>query len=440
MLFRTGNFNAHTKAGNIEKEIQKKIFFQLLTSNLDFKNSQNNNLNRHYWHAFPAKFPPEIPRLFIENLTDKKAIILDPMAGSCVTLLEAALLGREAIGFDIDPLSLIVGKAKFQNFKIETAYNEGNSVIQRAAQLIQHCREKLEEQLKTRFDEETSQFIDYWFKKETQLELLSLLIEIDKIPDEEIKLFYKLVFSGIIITKNGGVTLARDLAHTRPHRVLTRTPGCALQEFSRKMFKNLQNLKELPHSKLRLLEADAGNMPIDDETVDLIVTSPPYANNAIDYMRAHKFSLVWLGYNLKELSRTRKKYIGSESIENTILEDLPAFSSKKVLQLKEINEKKGKSLHRYFSEMSQVLREMYRVLKPQKACVLVVASSVLCGIDVETQSCLAEIGQDHGFEVVHTGERSIDRNRRMMPASHLRNTSQIETRMHNEYVIGFWKP
>ncbi len=422
-----------------QKEIPKEIFYRLLTSDLDFKNSQNNNFNRHYWHAFPAKFPPELPRLFIENLTATTEIVLDPMAGSCVTLLEAALLGREALGFDIDPLSLIIGKAKFQHFKLEEAYHDGNSVIQKAAQFFQYHRTELEEQLKAKFDDETSEFIDYWFKKETQLELLALLTEIEKIEDERIKLFLKLVFSGIIITKNGGVTLARDLAHTRPHRVLTKIPVSAFQEFSKKMFKNLQNLKEMPHSNLRLVEANAGAMPIDDECVDLIVTSPPYANNAIDYMRAHKFSLAWFGYNIKELTRTRKKYIGSESVENTTLEELPPFSSKKVLQLKETNEKKGKSLHRYYSEMSRVLKEMVRVLRPNKACVLVVASSVLCGIDVETHRCLAEIGQRQGFEVIHIGERRIDRNRRMMPVSHSRNTSQIETRMHNEYVIGFWK-
>jgi DNA modification methylase len=39
---------------------------------------------------------------------------------------------------------------------------------------------------------------------------------------------------------------------------------------------------------------NAQQLPLQDNSVDLIVTSPPYASNAIDYMRAHKFSLVWL--------------------------------------------------------------------------------------------------------------------------------------------------
>jgi hypothetical protein len=267
-----------------------------------------------------------------------------------------------------------------------------------------------------------------------------LIGEIEKIEDNAIKQFLKLVFSGIIITKNGGVTQARDLAHTRPHRVLSKTPASAFPEFSKKLFKSLQNLKEIPPVMVQLEEADAQAMPLKNECVDLIVTSPPYANNAIDYMRAHKFSLVWFGYTISQLKKTRKNYVGAETIENVELQPLPDAADEKVTQLKEKNVKKGKVLHRYYSEMSRVIKEMYRVLKPKRACVIVAASSVLCGLDVETQKCLAEIGQYHGFELVHIGERNIDRDKRMLPTSHFKNPSQIETRMHNEYVLGFWKP
>jgi len=272
------------------------------------------------------------------------------------------------------------------------------------------------------------------------LELSALLREIEKVKDDAIKQFLKLVFSGIIITKNGGVTRARDLAHTRPHRVLAKTPPSAFPEFSKKLFKNLHNLGKIPTVKVCLAKANAKAIPLEDKSVDLIVTSPPYANNAIDYMRAHKFSLVWFGYKISQLTNIRRNYIGAEALVNIDSEVLPDFSHKKVIQLKERNEKKGNVLQRYFTEMSGVIKEMYRVLKHERACVIVVASSVLCGLDVETHRCLADIGNQHGFEVVHIGARNIDRNKRMLPTSHFRNNSQIETRMHNEYVLGFWKP
>ena len=66
----------------------------------------------HNLHSFPAKFPPQLPRKFILSLTEPGDTVLDPMAGSGTTLLEARLAGRHAIGFDIDPLALLLCRVK----------------------------------------------------------------------------------------------------------------------------------------------------------------------------------------------------------------------------------------------------------------------------------------------------------------------------------------
>jgi hypothetical protein len=61
--------------------------------------------------------------------------------------------------------------------------------------------------------------------------------------------------------------------------------------------------------------------------------------------------------------------------------------------------------------------------------------------DTRTEACLADIGRTIGFEVPKIGIRYLDRNRRMMPAGFTPDPeSQIQQRMHNEYVIGFYKP
>ncbi|MDO9348376.1 MAG: hypothetical protein Q7T47_03750, partial [Anaerolineales bacterium] len=103
--------------------------------------------------------------------------------------------------------------------------------------------------------------------------------------------------------------------------------------------------------------------------------------------------------------------------------------------------KKSIVVYRYYSEMTRVLKEMYRVLKPGKAAVVVVGSSVIRGIDMETQNCLADIGRNMGFVVPKIGIRNLDRNKRMLPAgSKVDKNSQIQQRMHQEFVIGFYKP
>lgn len=412
---------------------------QLLSSDLDFVNSGSRKGSRHSWHSFPARFPPELPRLFVDRLTVNGDVILDPMAGSCTTLIEAAIMGRKAVGFDIDPLSLLIGLAKGSIFSAQDLKSTGSRLLTKAYNKFESSSTKLKEELNRRFDDETKDFLDYWFSRRTQLELLAILLEIENLARSSVKNILLMLFSSIIITKSGGVTLAQDLAHTRPHKVETKKSRSAFPEFSSKLLRLVtEGCEELDHEMI-LSEGDARSLALPSRSVDLVVTSPPYANNAIDYMRAHKFSLVWFGYPISKLKEVRRNYIGSEGQPAPSVEILPDFVVQVIDELNKIHQHKARSLTRYFLEMRDAMREMHRVLKPERATILVVASSVLAGIDVQTHLCLAEIGKTIGFEIVGIGQRKIHRDKRMMPFSHKSSQSGIENRMHQEYVLGFWK-
>ena len=109
-------------------------------------------------------------------------------------------------------------------------------------------------------------------------------------------------------------------------------------------------------------------------------------------------------------------------------------------RLAERDARKAATLRRYFGEMAAVIAEMHRVLKPDGIAAIVVGTSNLRGIDVETHRGLAAIGESVGFDLAGIGERRLDRDRRMMPARWgAKRESQIEERMHGEYVIGLAK-
>ena len=413
---------------------------KLLESDLAF-HGRNSTYSTHGWHAFPAKFPPQLPRKFITELTQPGEIVLDPMMGSCTTLIEAISLERKAIGCDIDPLSLQVGLAKLQSIDVSQAHILGEQVVRNAQQVLFSSRDTLQQELETRFDQTTRKFIDYWFRPDTQLELLALLRQIEHIESEAVRNFLILVFSAIIITKSGGVSLATDLAHTRPHKAKDKTPNSALLEFRKRLHSNLKNINGQPNGESLLCEADIGKLPLKNNQVDLIVTSPPYANNAIDYMRAHKFSLVWLGYDITKLSSLRRQYVGGDATANIQFLPLPEYCQQMIHAVGNLDKKRGLVLHRYYTEMTEALAEMYRVLKPGKAAIVVVGTSTLCGLDTQTHTCLGEIGQNFGFELVGIGMRQLDRDKRMLPARwNKQKNTQIEARMHEEYVIAFLKP
>ncbi len=420
----------------------------LLQENLDF-HEQESTYATHNFHAFPAKFPPQLPALFIEYLTNPGDVVLDPMVGSGTTVVEAVLRGRRAIGCDIDPLALLLSSVKVTPCDPDRLAVAARRILAHATVSVSKRRGHLLRALSERFDEKTKEFVDYWFPRDVQIELMALLEAIDREADQATRPFFVLSFSAIIITKSGGVSLARDLAHTRPHRVPEKRVRSPLLEFKKRVSRNIAAIRKLQISSTAFFDShpgalfhfgDAQQLPLAADSVDLIVTSPPYAANAIDYMRAHKFSLVWFGYSVQDLSKRRGRYIGGESVRAALLEPLPDDVSAIIDSVAERDRKKGLALDRYFSEMYRVLREMRRVLKPRRGAVVVVGTSVMRGIEVPVHKALASIASEIGLEVVGIGVRKLDRDRRMLPVGRHRSpNSQIEQRLHQEYVLGLYK-
>ncbi len=412
---------------------------QLLSGDLNFHDTDSRYAS-HNFHAFAAKFPPQLPRLFIEGLTTPSEVVLDPMMGSGTTIVEAFLSGRRAVGFDIDPLAIKICHVKVTPLSIEQIRDAGVKLLGRASRLVDSA--KVEHELAKRFDEPTKKFIDYWFLPSTQRELLALSLSIEAISEPELRRFFELCFSSIIITKSGGVSMARDLAHTRPHFDKTKKPKNALEQYNQRMKKNLKSLADVAKGtgKTTIQVGDARQLALANDSIDLIVTSPPYAN-AIDYMRAHKFSLVWFDMDVKSLSELRSTYIGSERTTKALYAAIPKYADQITQELVAKDASKASILRKYFVEMQGAICEMYRVLKPGSAAIIVVGTSTMRGIDVQTHLCLADIGAGVGFDVVGVVARQLDRNRRMMPARFgKKSDSMIEQRMHDEYVIGLVKP
>lgn len=441
---------------------------RLLAGNLDF-HDQDSGYASHNLHSFPAKFPPQLPRLFIESLTAPGDTVLDPMCGSGTALVEARFTGRRAVGFDIDPLAVRLSQVKVTSLDADRAQILGGRILRRARVAVEKQGHTLTAELDRRWDGRTRAFVNYWFAPETQVELLALVREIERLDAPGLRAFFELVLSGIIITKSGGVSLAFDLAHTRPHRakvvinrrgdvlighhllanptrrsqLLTKTLRSPLEEFAKRLQRNFPGLAapDVAGPAPLVQFGDAQCLPLPGGSVDLIVTSPPYASNAIDYMRAHKFSLVWLGHSIDDLGRKRGEYIGGESLNGTRFESLPARTEALVAAVAGRDGQRGQAVRRYYSEMSRVLREMRRVLKPGKAAIVVAGTSIIKGLDIQIGECLAEIGGQAGLQVSGIGIRHLDRDRRMLPVGHERDGgSQIQQRMHQEFVIGFHSP
>jgi DNA modification methylase len=419
---------------------RRRALAELLAGDLDFK-GQDSSYASHNFHAFAAKFPPQLPRVFIERLTAPGEVVLDPMAGSGTALLEAYLLDRRAIGCDLDPLALLQARVKTTRLDPDRLAAASMEVLAAARRHLAAITDPAS-WLRQRYDAASAAFIEYWFLPETQRQLLALVLAVEALADGPVRDFMQVAFSSIIVTKSGGVSRARDLAHSRPHRVLEKVPKEALAQFHARARKNLENIAQLPRRahQPEVRPGDARALPVERDAVDLVVTSPPYAN-AIDYMRAHKFSLVWFGTGVRDLGALRGRYIGAERAPGETAFDLPPLAESVCARVAALDRQRGQVLRKYYHDMGAAIGEMLRTLRPGRAMVLVVGSSTMRGVDVETQRCLAELAREAGMDLVGIEARRLDRDKRMMPARFgSRQATLIEGRMHHEYVIAGMKP
>lgn len=405
--------------------------------------AHNSNDSRHKWHSFPAKYPPGIPDKFITKYTKENDVVFDPMSGSGTTLIEAQRLNRKSIGADVDPLSIINLKGKFSISDPETIADAYHSLTVNVKAMLRDNTDVLLDKMALTFSKKTREFISYWFPETSIAQLMAISDHISHISDSSIRDFFLMVLSATIITKHGNVCFAADLAHTRPHKVDNKPVTEPFDEFDKKyrsiIKKHADYFKLNRANKPHICYGDVRCLNIETNSVDLIVTSPPYANNAIDYLRAHKFALVWMGYSMEQISEIRKGMVGEVSRSQFKLV-LPEKTRMIVDAITHINKSKGNRLEKYFKDMYQIINKISDVLITNKHAIIVVASSIVNGIDVLTHECIIDIASQANLSLVSVQTRDIERNKRMMPVSKVINAeSQIESRMHVEYVIDLKK-
>src|SRR4029077_13955465 len=261
-------------------------------------------------HPFPARMASELALGKAEEL-EPGATVLDPMTGSGTVLQAASRYGHRCVGVDVDTIAVLKAKvatsglnAKRFDRLLDRLFDQAHRVDLRSARLPW-------------LDHETELFIEYWFAEEQRRALgrLAYVLHTNhSLSDNTAEANgIRLTLSKLVITKDRGASLARDVSHSRPHRVADENDFDVFTELQKSAARLKNRIYEANVGRRAVVRhGDARTLPwIRDASIDMIMTSPPYLN-AIDYMRGHRLSLVWLGYKLSHLRGIRANSIGAE--------------------------------------------------------------------------------------------------------------------------------
>ncbi len=389
-------------------------------------------------HPFPARMAAAIPWEELNESRTSNLRVLDPMAGSGTSLVVARKLGHSAVGFDTDPLAVMLARTWCGDLPSDIGMHAVN-VLARARAIATTMA--VRDAYPASADGDTRQFLRYWFHPTNRRQLASLALAINEVKDRPSHSVLWCAFSRLIITKQASASRALDLAHSRPHRVDAREPIRPFEHFLRAVsvvttaapFRCGVNA-DLPRATVR--EGDARRLPLKRSSIDVVITSPPYVN-AIDYLRAHKFSLVWLGHNVGTLRRIRSHNIGTEAGAGEKADRPPiAAALKQMGRVDTLAPRFQAMLTKYVIDMDSVLTEILRVLVPLGRAIIVVGDCTMRGVYVSNSRAITSLAEHHGFVIKESSRRRLPANRRYLPPpSACSSGSSLQSRMRTEVIL-----
>ena len=363
------------------------------------------------------------------------------MMGSGTVLAVARAHGHNAIGIDIDPLAVLLARVWTTAVDTDLVEIKARQVLQRAKDEFDNLRDA--DAYPPGADLETRKFIRYWFDRYSRRQLTSLAKAISSLKDDRLKDTLWCVFSRLIITKQAGASLAMDLSHSRPHRAFETAP---VKPFTKFLMATEQVLKNcIAHNQqhrgpaAKVMLGDARNLPIRSGTIDLVLTSPPYLN-AIDYMRCSKFSLVWMGYTIKELSGIRTDSVGTERGSKAAAEKVDIQQVIADLKLTpKLSARNTAILAHYVEDMRNSICEAARVLSPGGRAIYVVGENTVSGTFIPNAKIVSAVAELSGLSTDSRRSRQLPANRRYLPPPAGNAAAALDARMRREVILSFSK-
>lgn len=353
----------------------------------------------HGYHRYPAKFLPQLVKKIIETYSVKDAIIVDVFAGCGTTLVESKAHGISSIGVDINPVAELITKAKINPIDPR--------LINSYFYFLSH--QILDYNHRKKYLQEYHPKINYWFRYHSRNKIAYLYYLIFELENEKIRDFFLCALSNIL--KNCSKWLQSS---TKPQIDPDKIPADPFISFRRQVKMMIKKNKEFYDelqkngwidTECRILLADARKTGLDCESVNIIITSPPYVTS-YEYADIHQLTGYWYNY-FSEIEVFRRDFIGTFYSNRESANSPSIIAGQISAKLKLIDKRIAKEVSNYFKDMYDVALEMKRILKPKGVACIVVGNTKMKEVSIKSAEVFAEHLLSIGFELVDVIKREI---------------------------------
>ncbi len=387
----------------------------------------------HCFHSYPAMMIPQIAGRILDEYAQHFNILFDPYCGTATSLVEANIRGINAIGTDINPLARLIAKVKTTIIPLNLLDNyieEFNNFI---------LSIKLGKEVNTEIPKFKN--IDYWFKKETIIILSTIRYFIEMIKDKDILNFFKVAFSETVrdvsLTRNGEFKLYR-----MPSKQIEKFNPDVYSMMFKKLLRNRSGMEKYIYIKKNNSASyiydfnSVYEIPkeiISDESIDIILTSPPYGDSktTVAYGQFSRLSNQWLCF--EKNNEVDKKAMGGfrereykkfniEILDETI-EKIGEKDNKRVLDVIS-----------FYNDYEKSINNVSKVIRKNGIVAYVVGNRKVKGIEIPNDKITVELFKKNGFNYVNTIIREIPNKRMPKKNSPTNEAGKTDNTMNCEYI------
>lgn len=396
--------------------------FEPKISSTDLVNGNKNKLHNgdnpvHNWYRFVLSFPPHLVREYLEKFNaDKNQIVLDPFCGTGTTLVECKKLGIGSVGIEAIPVAHFAAQVKI-NWSPDPKQLRSHSRV--IADLAEKKIKNGSRNLMTLDGDQMKILLKDSISPLPLHKALSLLETIRECKKDN---FYKhelLAFVKSLVFDFSNLHFGPEVGVSRTKKEDVDVVNAWLENIMI-MADDIEKYEQMTSIKSEVRLADSRSLTdiLPRNSVDFVITSPPYPNEK-DYTRTTRLESVILGFinNREDLRLIKKSLLRSNSrgVYRGDNDDDWILKYPEIQNIAEQIEKRREELgktsgfermyHRvvklYFGGMARHLANLKKTLRPNAHLAYVVGDQAsYLRVMIRTGNILADIAHDLGYEVL----------------------------------------